>query len=262
VEAAFFDLDKTVIAKSSVLAFGRPFYREGLLSKGAIVKSAYAQVIFMLVGADEAKMEKLRTAMLQMIRGWSQRHVAEIVRETLDEVVTPIIFKEALDLIAEHQAAGREVVIVSSAPEEVVQPLGEYLGVDDVLATRAEVDHAGDYTGELAFYSYGPHKAEAIRALAESNDIDLDASWAYSDSITDEPMLRTVGHPVAVNPDKELGRLAKAEGWEIRNFAKPVRLRSRMSGKEPALAASGALAAAGAGVVVWWWLRHREHAAA
>ena len=262
MEAAFFDLDKTVIAKSSVLAFGRPFYREGLLSKAAIVKSAYAQVIFMLVGADEAKMEKLRTAMLQMIRGWNQRHVAQIVRETLDEVVTPIIFKEALDLIAEHHAAGREVVIVSSAPEEVVRPLGEYLGVDDVLATRAEVDHAGDYTGELAFYSYGPHKAEAIQALADANDIDLAASWAYSDSITDEPMLRTVGHPVAVNPDKELGRLARAEGWEIRNFAKPVRLRRRMAGKEPAIAASGALAAAGAGVVVWWWLRHREHAAA
>jgi HAD superfamily hydrolase (TIGR01490 family) len=257
VEAAFFDLDKTVIAKSSVLAFGRPFYREGLLSKAAIVKSAYAQVIFMLVGADDAKMEKLRAAMLQMIRGWSQAHVAEIVRETLDEVVTPIIFKEALDLIAEHQAAGRDVVIVSSAPEEVVRPLGAYLGVDEVLATRPDVDDDGNYTGELAFYSYGPHKAEAIEALASIKGIDLAGSWAYSDSITDEPMLRTVGHPVAVNPDKELGRLARAEGWEIRNFAKPVRLRSRMSGREPALAASGALAAAGAGVAVWWWFRHR-----
>ena len=262
VEAAFFDLDKTVIAKSSILAFGRPFYREGLLSKAAIVKSAYAQVIFMLVGADEAKMEKLRTAMLHMIQGWNQPHVAQIVRETLDEVVTPIIFKEALDLIAEHQAAGRAVIIVSSAPEEVVVPLGEYLGVDHVLGTRAEVDESGNYTGELAFYSYGPHKEDAVRALAAEKGIDLEASWAYSDSITDEPMLRTVGHPVAVNPDKELGRLARAEDWEVRNFAKPVRLRSRISGKEPALAASGALAAAGAGVAVWWWLRHREHAAA
>jgi phosphoserine phosphatase len=144
----------------------------------------------------------------------------------------------------------------------VVRPLGAYLGVDDVLATRAEVDEDGNYTGELAFYSYGPHKADAIRALAATHDIDLAASWAYSDSVTDEPMLRAVGHPVAVNPDKELARLARAEGWEIRKFAKPVRLRSRMSGREPALAASGALVAAGAGAVVWWWLRHREHAAA
>jgi HAD superfamily hydrolase (TIGR01490 family) len=262
VEAAFFDLDKTVIAKSSVLAFGRPFYREGLLSRRAIVKSAYAQVIFMLVGADEAKVEKLRVAMLQMIRGWSQYHVAEIVRETMNEVVTPIIFKEALDLIAEHHAAGRLVVIVSSAPEEVVWPLGEHLGVDEVIATRAEVGDDGTYTGELAFYSFGLHKAEAIRALAHEHGIDLDASYAYSDSVTDEPMLRAVGHPVAVNPDRDLARLARAEDWEVRNFAKPVRLRDRMGGREPAWAASGALAAAGAGVAVWWWLRHREHAAA
>ena len=94
----------------------------------------------MLVGADEAKMEKLRDAMLDMIRGWNQHEVAGIVRETLDEVVTPIIFGEALDLIDEHQTAGRLVVIVSSAPEEVVRPLGEFLGVDDVIATRADVD--------------------------------------------------------------------------------------------------------------------------
>jgi HAD superfamily hydrolase (TIGR01490 family) len=261
VEAAFFDLDKTVIAKSSVLAFGRPFYREGLLSRAAIVKSVYAQVVFMLVGADEGKMEKLRVAMLELIRGWNRRHVAEIVRETLEEIVTPIIFKEALDLIAEHQAAGRRVVLVSSSPEEVVRPLGEHLGVDEVIATRAEVDADGNYTGELAFYGYGPNKAEAVRKLAAEERIDLEASYAYSDSITDEPMLRAVGHPVVVNPDRELARVARAEGWEIRHFAKPVRLRDRIPG-EPAWTASGALAAAGAGVAVWWWLRHRERAAA
>ena len=262
VEAAFFDLDKTVIAKSSVLAFGRPFYREGLLSRRAIVKSAYAQVIFMLVGADEAKMDQVRVAMLAMIRGWNQRHVAEIVRETLNEVVIPIIFKEALDLIAEHHDAGREVVLVSSAPEEVVWPLGEHLGVDDVIATRPEVDADGNYTGELAFYGYGPHKAEAVRAMAAVKGIDLDASFAYSDSITDEPMLRAVGHPVAVNPDRDLRRLARAEGWEVRNFAKPIRLRDRVSGRDSAWAASGAIVAAGAGAAVWWWIRHREHVAA
>ena len=135
--AAFFDLDKTIIAKSSVLAFGRPLYREGLLSKRSIVRSAYAQVVFMLVGADEKKMEKVRVAMLQMISGWNQQHVASIVRETLDEIITPIIYAEALDLIDLHHAAGRKVVIVSSSPEEVVRPLGEFLGVDDVIATRA-----------------------------------------------------------------------------------------------------------------------------
>ena len=261
--AAFFDLDKTIIAKSSVLAFGKSLYREGLLSRRAIVRSAYAQVIFMLVGADEDKREKLRGAMLDMIRGWNQHEVAAIVREALDEVVTPIIFSEALDLIEEHQQAGRLVVIVSSAPEEVVRPLGEFLGVDDVIATQADVDDRGNYTGELAFYGYGPFKAEAIRAFADREGLELVESYAYSDSATDEPMLRAVGHPVAVNPDRDLARLARDEGWPVLKFVRPVRLRDRLPvPSRPALAISGALVAAGTGVVVWWWLHRREHAPA
>jgi HAD superfamily hydrolase (TIGR01490 family) len=260
--AAFFDLDKTIIAKSSVLAFGKPFYREGLLSKRAIVRSAYAQVVFMLVGADEKKMEQVRVAMLKMIRGWNQQQVAEIVRETLDEIVTPIIYAEALDLIDLHHAAGRRVVIVSSAPEEVVRPLGEFLGVDDVIATRAEVDVEGNYTGDLELYVYGPHKGDAVRDLAARDGIDLAESYAYSDSITDEPMLRAVGHPVAVNADRDLARLARAEGWASENFVHPVRLRDRVPvpAAAPAIAVGGALAAAG-GFATWWWLRHRPRAA-
>ena len=163
IEAAFFDLDKTIIAKSSVLAFGKPFYREGLLSKRAVVKSIYAQIVFMLVGADEAKMEKLREAMLSLTQGWNQQHIADIVRETLDQVISPIVFAEALELFDQHHAAGRRVVIVSSAPQEVVGPLGEFLGADEVIATRAEIDDDGNYTGEVAFYAYGPFKADAIR---------------------------------------------------------------------------------------------------
>jgi len=257
--AAFFDLDKTIIAKSSVLAFGRPLYQEGLLSKRSIVRSAYGQVVFMLVGADEAKMEKLRVAMLQMIKGWSQDDVAEIVRETLDDVVTPIVFSEALDLIHEHQANGRTVVIVSSAPEEVVRPIGEFLGVDDVIATRAEIDADGIYTGELSYYGYGPFKAEAITKMARRDGFDLAECYAYSDSITDEPMLRLVGNPVAVNPDRELARLAKEEGWPAVRFSRPVRLRDRLPApSRPVLAAGGALAA---GAVTWWWLRRRSSAA-
>jgi HAD superfamily hydrolase (TIGR01490 family) len=260
--AAFFDLDKTIIAKSSVLAFGKPFYREGLLSKRAIVRSAYAQVVYMLVGADEKKMEKVRVAMLQMISGWNRDHVASIVREALDEIVTPIIYAEALDLIDLHHAAGRRVVIVSSSPEEVVRPLGEFLGVDDVIATRTEVDADGNYTGALQFYGYGPNKADAVRELADRDGIDLAGSYAYSDSITDAPMLRVVGHPIAVNPDRDLTRVARAEGWGIERFEHPVRLRDRvpMPAVGPSIAVGGALAAAG-GVATWWWLRHRTRAA-
>ena len=260
--AAFFDLDKTIIAKSSVLAFGRNFYKEGLLSRRSIARGAVAQVVFMLVGADEKKMEKLRVAMLDMIKGWNRDHVASIVREALEEVVTPIIFAEALELIHEHQAAGRTVVIVSSAPEEVVRPLGEFLGVDDVIATRAEVGVDGAYTGELAYYGYGPYKADAIRALAERSGIDLAESYAYSDSVTDEPMLRVVGNPVAVNPDRDLARVAKEEEWPVLNFTRPVRLRDRVPVPHSPLAVSGAVAAASAGAVVWWLLRRKDRAAA
>jgi HAD superfamily hydrolase (TIGR01490 family) len=261
--AAFFDLDKTIIAKSSVLAFGKPFYREGLLSRRSIVKSLYAQVVFMLVGADEEKMEKLRVAMSAMTRGWNRDHVASIVRDTLTDVIEPIIYAEALELFDEHHAAGRKVVIVSSAPVEVVEPLAEFLGADDCIGTRAAVDSEGNYTGELEFYAYGAHKAQAVRQLAAREYINLPMSYAYSDSITDLPMLEVVGHPVAVNPDKELARVAQERNWETREFEHPVRLRDRVPvpAAGPTIAVSGVLAAAGAGVAVWWWLRRRSDAA-
>jgi HAD superfamily hydrolase (TIGR01490 family) len=258
--AAFFDLDKTIIAKSSVLAFGKFFYREGLLSRRAIVRSAYAQVLYMLVGADESKMEEVREAMLAITRGWNQEHVASIVRETLDEVVTPIIFAEAVELIDDHKAQGRKVVIVSSSPLEVVQPLATYLGADEAIATRAKLDADGNYTGELSFYAYGPHKATAIRELAARDGIDLDASYAYSDSVTDVPLLEAVGHPVAVNPDRDLARHAREHGWEIRQFRRQVRLRDRMPSPKPAptIAVSTVVLAAGAGAAAWWWWRTRS----
>ena len=257
--AAFFDLDKTIIAKSSVLAFGKPLYREGLLSKRTIVKSMYAQIVYMLVGADESKMEEVREAMLSLTRGWDQAHVASIVAETLDEMISPIVFAEALDLFEEHHRAGRRVVIVSSSPEEVVKPIGTFLKVDDVIATRARIDDAGAYTGELEFYAYGPHKAEAMREFAAETGTDLAESYAYSDSITDIPMLALVGHPVAVNPDKDLQREAIERGWEIRNFARPVRLRDRVPvpPKGPTIAVGTVVAVAGAGVAGYaWWRRH------
>ncbi len=263
IEAAFFDLDKTIIAKSSVLAFGKPFYREGLLSKRAVVRSIYAQIVFMLVGADEAKMEKLREAMLSLTQGWNQQHIADIVRETLDQVISPIVFAEALELFDQHHAAGRRVVIVSSAPLEVVGPLGEFLGADEVIATRAKIDDDGNYTGEVAFYAYGPFKADAIREIAERESIDLSASYAYSDSITDLPMLEAVGHPVAVNPDRELAKVAREREWELRFFQRPVRLRDRVPvpPKGPTIAVGSALLTAGAGAAAYviWRRAARAH---
>jgi HAD superfamily hydrolase (TIGR01490 family) len=259
VEAAFFDLDKTIIATSSVMALGRPFYKEGLISKRTIARGIYAQFVYMLVGADDEKMERMREAMLTLTRGWDSEHVREIVRDTLEQVITPVIYAEALDLIEQHKRAGRKTVIISSSPIETVEAIGTYLGVDDVIATRARVDEAGRYTGELAFYAYGAHKADAIREMAVKEGIDLAASYAYSDSITDLPMLELVGHPIVVNPDRDLERIAREREWEIRFFERPVRLRDRVPvpPRGPTIAAGSALAALGTGVAVYLWLRRR-----
>ncbi len=259
MEAAFFDLDKTVIATSSVIALGGPLYRDGLISKRTIVRLLYAQVVYHLVGADETKMDRMREGMLTLTKGWDQERVKQLVRETLDDVLTPIIYAEALELIEEHRRAGRKTVIISSSPVETVEPIGQYLGVDDVIATRARIDANGRYTGDLEFYAYARQKADAIREMAVREHIDLASSYGYSDSITDLPMLELVGHPVAVNPDRELARLAREREWDVRFFQRPVRLRDRVPvpPRGPTLAAGIAAVAIGAGIAVAVWLRRR-----
>lgn len=260
VEAAFFDLDKTVIAKSSVLAFGRHFYKEGLLSRGTIMKGIYAQIVYMLVGADEQKMERMRESMLALTKGWSRDHVAGIVRETFEATVTPLVYAEVLELFDEHHKAGRKVFIISSSPVEVVVPVGEHLGADESIATRAKLDAEGRYTGEIEFYAYGPYKATAMREVAEREGIDLAASYAYSDSITDLPMLDAVGHPFAVNPDKELAAIARDREWPILHFTHPVRLRDRLPVPPagPTAAVGGVAALAAGAIAAAWVLRHRK----
>jgi HAD superfamily hydrolase (TIGR01490 family) len=226
--AAFFDLDKTVIAKSSVLAFGRPFYQGGLINRRAVLKSSYAQFVYLVSGADEEQMDRMRAYLTQMCRGWEVEQVKQIVEETLHELIDPIIYEEAAALIEEHRAAGRDVVIVSSSGEEVVAAIGQLLGVgiEDVIATRMVVED-GRFTGEVGYYAAGPEKAAAIREMAEKRGYDLASCYAYSDSITDVPMLAVVGHPTAVNPDRALRRVAADRGWPAVVFRRPVTLRSR-----------------------------------
>jgi HAD superfamily hydrolase (TIGR01490 family) len=257
VEAAFFDLDKTVIAKASMVAFGRPFYREGLITRRLLLRALYGQLVYMYLGADEARLARMRDSVLALTKGWSQERVREIVEETLHDVVEPIVYDEALDLIREHRDAGRPVYIVSASPEEIVAPLARYLEVDGYLATRSSLDDEGRYTGSTELYCYGPQKATAMVELAAERGIDLSASYAYSDSATDIPMLECVGHSVAVNPDRELLRAAREHEWEVRTFTRRVRLRDRMPTPPagPTTAVGGIVAAAVGGGVVWWWFR-------
>ena len=226
--AAFFDLDKTVVAKSSTLAFGRELYREGLIPPAAMLKGAYAQLVYQLFGADDDRMERSRVAMLQLTKGWEVERVQGLIEETLQEVIDPLIYAEALELFEEHRRAGRALYLVSSSGIEIVRPLGAYLGVSRVLATTPGVDAEGRYDGTLEFYCYGEDKALAMRREAAEHGIDLEASFAYSDSITDLPMLEAVGNPVAVNPDSKLRNVARERGWEIVDFRRPVRVRDRL----------------------------------
>ena len=257
MEAAFFDLDKTVIARASLVAFGRPLYRAGLLSRWLLLRALYGQLVYLYMGADEDRMARMRESALRVTRGWPRDHIRSLVRETMDEVIDPLVYDEALSLIREHAAAGRKVFIVSASPEEIVVPLTDYLGADEAIATRARTDGEGRYTGGIEFYSYGPFKAEAMRRVADREGIDLAASWAYSDSATDIPMLEAVGHPVVVNPDRALAEYAADRGWEVRRFGEPVSLRSRVPMPTPAATAavSGGLAAVVGGAVAWWLLR-------
>ena len=243
--AAFFDLDKTVIAKSSTLAFGRPFYQGGLINRRTVVRGAYAQFVFALAGADADQMDRMRDYLTSMCTGWDVQQIRDIVTETLHDIIDPLVYDEAVELIREHHRAGRDVVIVSSSGSEVVEPIGEMVGADSAIATRMVIED-GRYTGAIEFYAYGPHKAEAIRALAAERGYDLGECYAYSDSITDLPMLEAVGHPFAVNPDRGLRKEAVARDWTVLTFTNAVPLRDRIADLRPAHpAVTAGIAAAG-----------------
>jgi HAD superfamily hydrolase (TIGR01490 family) len=256
MEAAFFDLDKTVIAKASMVAFGGPLRRAGLINRRLMLRALWSGLLFHHFGADEERMRRYRESALRITRGWEQETIAALVRETLTEVIDPIVYAEALALIDQHHAAGRLVFLVSASPEEIVRPLGEYLGVDRTIASRPSLDDIGRYTGKVDFYAYGPHKAEAIRSAAAELDIDLSASFAYSDSITDLPLLRAVGHPHVVNPDRDLARIARLESWPVLQFRHGVPLRERVAFPPQGRMTAGAAIAGGvaAGALIGWWI--------
>lgn len=257
--AAFFDLDKTIISTSSATAFSRPFLAGGLLTRRAVLRTAYAQFFYLVGAADANQTERLRRELSRMVAGWEVAQVSAIVEETLHESIDATVYAEAVALIDEHHAAGRDVVIVSASGGEVVRPIAALLGADHVIATRMGVAE-GRYTGEIDFYAYGPHKEVAIRELAARNGYDLDASYAYSDSVTDAPMLATVGHAFVVNPDRALRRLAAEHGWGGLTFTKPVALRTHLAATTPALAAAGVVAAGAVVWLVWRAVRRRRRA--
>ena len=241
VRAAFFDLDKTVIAKASMVALGPEFHARGLLRRRTLVRGVFLQILFLRFGASEERLAKIRRSVLKVTKGWDHDEVRLLVAETLNEIMEPLIYSEALELIRHHQEAGDEVWLVSTSPAEIVEPFAEILGITGSISSKAMIDENGKFTGEMEFYAVGENKALAMREIAADRDIDMDESYAYSDSETDIPMLLAVGHPFAVNPDRTLTRVAQEHQWPILSFTHKVRPHDGHKGRTPFVVSAAVL---------------------
>jgi len=215
--AAFFDLDKTIIARSSTLAFAPSFYRHGLITRSQVCRGIVAQLAFRLAGAGHTRMERIRDQVSALCRGWQADVVTQIVTEGLRQTIVPHVYSGAHTLLKQHQQDGHDVIIVSTSGQEIVGPIGAMLGVTQVIATRLAVAD-GRYTGDVDFYAYGQAKADHVSALSAERGYQLGDCFAYSDSVTDLPLLELVGHPHVVNPDRALRRVARARDWPELTF--------------------------------------------
>lgn len=215
--AAFFDLDRTLLSRSSSLALAGVFRRRGLIRRRQLAKAGLAQLVFMRFGADESTVRRMAERGMATLTGVRVDELREIVAEAMEPVLKPLVYREALDLAATHARAGEPTYIVSGALEEVVEALARELGLDGAVGSRCGVVD-GVFTGRVERALFGTAKAGAVRELAASDGLDLAVSTAYSDSHTDLAFLQSVGRPVAVNPDRELRKVAAARGWPVLRF--------------------------------------------
>jgi HAD superfamily hydrolase (TIGR01490 family) len=216
-EAAFFDLDRTLMAGSSGFHWAREARRAGLISRRRLAADALVNIRFRLEGSTDAGTDKVRERIGALIAGRRVRDLQRLSPNVLARVL-PRLYPQMLEVAYEHQDSGRRVYIVTAASQEMAELLAHVLGFEGGIGSRSEVVD-GVYTGRPGGpFTYREGKAQAIRQLAAGEGIDLAASWAYSDSESDLPMLRAVGHPVAVNPDRALEKVARAEGWRIMRF--------------------------------------------
>lgn len=213
-EAAFFDLDKTLMAGSSGIFFARAAYESGMISRRRLARDAYENLRFRLRGSTDDRADEVRRRVGEMISGVPVRELRRLSPRVLAGVL-PRLYPQMLERAYAHQDAGRLVYIVTAASQEMADLLAHVLAFDGGLGSRSEIVD-GRYTGRAAGpFNYREGKVLSMRELAASEGIDLASSYAYSDSESDLPMLRAVGHPVVVNPDADLRRIALEEGWEI-----------------------------------------------
>jgi HAD superfamily hydrolase (TIGR01490 family) len=218
--AAFFDLDKTLMAGSSGMAFGRAAFRSGLVGRRVLLGWGVEHLRYRLKGSTDESTQQVMDQVEELLGGIPARDIARLMPDLLAGIL-PRIYPQMLAEVREHQDAGRAAFIVSAAGHELVSMLAEVLQMEGGIGTRYEVTADGVLTGRIEDpFMYGEGKEEAVRRFADEHDLDLEHSWAYSDSASDLPMLRAVGHAVVVNPDAELAAIAKHEGWRIMRFEK------------------------------------------
>jgi HAD superfamily hydrolase (TIGR01490 family) len=215
--AAFFDLDRTLIRRSSVLALAGSFRRRGLISRRDLAKSAFWQVLFVLRGASAERVRSASEDGMKILNGFSVEEMQHLVGDAMETVLRPLVYEEPLRLVEGHRARGERVYIVSATLQEIVQHIADDLGFDGAIGSTCEIVD-GVYTGRSLRAAHGTGKADVLRELAAAEGIDLGASTAYSDSYSDVPFLEAVGHPVAANPDRKLRRIAAERGWPVVHF--------------------------------------------
>jgi HAD superfamily hydrolase (TIGR01490 family) len=215
--AAFFDLDRTLIRRSSALALAGSFRERGLIGRGQLARAALWQLLFVARGADTDAVRRVAEDGMAVLRGLPVRELRRLVAEAMEPVLKPLLYAEPLALARRHRERGEPVYIVSAALQEIVDALAEELDFDGAIGSLGEVED-GVFTGRVLRSCHHAAKADALDALAARDGIDLRTSTAYSDSASDLPFLEAVGNPVAVNPDRALRRVADARGWPVLEF--------------------------------------------
>lgn len=240
--AAFFDLDRTLLRRSSALALAGSFRERGLISRGQLLQAAAWQLLFVARGASHEAVRRAAEDGLRVLAGYRPEELRELVADAMEPVLRPLVYAEPLRLVEQHRERGERVFVVSATLQEIAEAIADELGFDGALGTICEVEE-GRYTGRALRALHAEAKADCLRAVAEREGFDLSACTAYSDSHTDLAFLEAVGHPFAVNPDRALRRVAVDRGWPVLEFSGRAYPHARRR-VPPAFVAVGAAGAA------------------